>query len=113
MWLSNIGTGTECGFQILVPEQKLVKAVFVAVPVFGRHFLFRYQSLRDTFCSGNNILDPYSVLVTRFSRPYFVPVTSFSEGGAPQEFWKYLFFYKRYLDIQIFTYLPSDQNCSG
>ena len=28
------------------------------------------------------------VPVTTFSRQYFVPVTSFSEGGAPWEFWR-------------------------
>ena len=55
MRLSNIVTGTECGFQILVQEQKLVEPLFVLVPIFERHILFRYQYLRDTFCSGNQV----------------------------------------------------------
>ena len=40
MCLSNIGAGTECGFQILVPEHKLANPIFVPVPIFERHFLF-------------------------------------------------------------------------
>ena len=55
MCLSNIGTGTESGFQILVPEPKLVKPVFVPVLIFKSHFLFRYQYLKARFCSGNQV----------------------------------------------------------
>ena len=66
-----------------VPEQKLVWPVFVPVPIFESHIPFQYQYLKATFCSGTNIWETHSVPVTSFSRPYFVPVTSFSGGGAP------------------------------
>ena len=91
IWLSNIGTGTECVSQILVPEQKVSLKNGYRNKNWFDHFLFRYQSLKATFCSSTNIWETHSVLVTKFSRPYFVPVTSFSEGGAPWEFWKKLF----------------------
>ena len=66
-----------------------------------RHSFFRYQYLKATFCSSNNIWEPHSVPVTRFSRPIFVPVTGFSEGGAPQEFWKHQLNYKKVFGFQL------------
>ena len=124
--LQNMVTGTEYGCQILVPEQnvslkywyqnkKCLSKMGSGTKTGLTRFLFWYQYLKATFCSGINIWETHSVPVTKFSRPYFVPVTIFSEGRGTLEILKKFFLKTKYIAFRFVTYLMliSDQNCSG